>query len=83
VQQDPDMVWDGMFPYDAVASAGVTPHATMSEIRNARGYFARTRSSSKEVIQAWGELQRIDSRLFYDFFFYRLEQPPEAEGLSE
>lgn len=80
MQQDPDMSWRGTFPYDVLAPAGVTPESTMPQILSAKGYFARTKSSNKEVNAAWGELTRIDSRLFYDFFLYRLDPVPAIEA---
>ncbi len=76
--KDRDMSWEGEFPYDALAPAGITPHSNMSEILNSMGYFAQ-RGLVGDVNHAWSTLGMVKERLFIDFFLYRTEVQPETE----
>lgn len=59
---DPLMEWeDGPFPYDALAEGGVTPAASMEQVREAamnlmaQGRFHRAQRA------AWDELRHLDA----------------------
>ena len=74
MQKDPEMTWDGAYPYDVLAPVGITPQSSMQDILKANRYFVRRGDLSKEVADAGRRLRRIESRLFYDFFLYQMEQ---------
>jgi hypothetical protein len=78
--KDPDMTWDGEFPYDVLAPAEVTPYSSMREIMAAKRYFTR-RHEVEKGRSAFESLGVIKGRLFVDFFLHRLP-PSEIEEKS-
>lgn len=81
MHKDPEMTWEGAFPYDALAAAGVTPQSSMDEIMNANLYFMKHEPSrTREVRPAWDQLRRVEGRLLVDFFLYRAEALPGMEA---
>jgi hypothetical protein len=76
--QDPEMSWEGDFPYDVLAPAGITPYSSIREIQKSMGYFI-DRNMVEETQTLRNLLRQVKNRLFYDFFFYRLELP----GMNE
>jgi len=76
--RDADFEWDeGLFPYDVLAAAAVTPDSGMNEIIGAIRVIARNRNSNSElrrnVNQAQTKLQNSQERLRIDFFLYRTD----------
>lgn len=73
--KDPLMQWEqGIFPYDALAEAGITPESSMREIQDA--YFAVIEKGlwTPEARAAWDELRTIERRLWVDLFLYPMRQ---------
>jgi len=76
--QDPDMTWDGEFPYDVLAPAGITPDSSRRQVLGAIKYFTQ-RQQGGNVQRAWKMLRISEERLFFDFFLYRAIHGAEAE----
>ena len=75
--KDPDTTWEGEFPYDALAPAGITPHSSMRELRASKRYFTKNHQIGK-VHRAYTVLKEVQGRLFVDFFLYRTGMQPGA-----
>lgn len=84
--KDPDITWEGEFPYDVLKPAGVTPYSKIDEVMNAKRFFTR-RHQVAEARSAFAALGKIDSRLFIDFFLYQsviqTDSEEEEHGSSE
>ena len=74
MEKDPDMIWEGDFPYDVLAPAGITPDSRMSEVLDSMSYFTRRREGGRAQT-AWKTLRVVKERLFVDFFLYRTTLP--------
>ncbi len=74
MHKDPDMTWEGEFPYDVLEPAGVTAYSSIREITNSMGYFT-LHGIPAGLHQSWSTLGTIKGRLFVDFFLYRIEMP--------
>ena len=77
---DPDMIWEGDFPYNKLAFVGVTPETPIPLVQKAMGPILRERKMNGEVHQAWSQLSTVRDRLYIDFFLYRTL--PEEESSS-
>ncbi|HEX3790981.1 MAG TPA: hypothetical protein VHW44_24165 [Pseudonocardiaceae bacterium] len=82
--QDPLTVWNGPYPYDALAPAGVTPaysHAQMAEV----SFTLMTRRMMNPRTQkAWNELRDLQRRLLADFLLYDVDAAEEiADARAE
>ena len=78
--KDPELTWDGAFPYDLLAPGGVTPASSMGEVQKAKIYFIKERKMA-EAHQAFATLEKVRSRLLIDFFLYRnAKTSPAKEG---
>jgi hypothetical protein len=75
--QDPLTAWDGPYPYDVLASVGVTPSLTHAEILDVSYALLEQRLMTAPARRAWEELRQVPRRLLADFLLYDLE--PEAE----
>ena len=73
MKKDPEMLWEGDFPYDLLQPAGVTPYSSIREVTHAMRYFTQRGSLPPGVHQALRRLEVIKERLFIDFFLYRKE----------
>jgi hypothetical protein len=81
--KDPLTTWDGLFPYDALASVGITPASSMKEILDASFDLMAQGLMTSEVRQAWDQLRFPEKRLFVDFFLYQVDLPAEIARISE
>ena len=73
------LIQEGHLPYTAFAEAGITPASSMEAISDALYIFMRD-NRVEEVLDAFDQLQRIEDRLFIDFFLYRvIENEVETE----
>jgi len=81
--KDPATRWDGTFPYDALAPAGITPGSSAKEILDA-SYELMARCLMTPVVRrAWDELRAPDRRLVADFFMYEVDLPSEVAAAAE
>jgi hypothetical protein len=81
--KDPLTRWEGMFPYDALSKANISPDSTMEEIRDGPFILLEKGEMTPEVRQAWDELRFAESRLVVDFFLYRISLSQEIARLRE
>lgn len=77
MDKDPDRIWPGGFPYDALSPAGIDSYSSMKAIRTCRGYLIE-QGLMDEVSTAYDALNTIDKRLLVDFFLYRTALPADA-----
>jgi hypothetical protein len=73
MMKDPLTHWPDGFPYDLLAPAGITPDASLKEIRAALYGLMEQGHMTPEVRKAWDTLRRPDQRLMVDFFLYHSE----------
>ncbi len=76
--KDPLLRWRGLFPYDALAPAGVTPDSPMAEILDASFDLMAQGAMTHDARQAWDELRSVSRRLVVDFFLYPIDLPRES-----
>jgi hypothetical protein len=76
--KDPLTGWDGPFPYDALAPAGITPAASMKQVVDASFDLMAQGAMSPEVREAWDQLRIPRRRLFVDFFLYDVDLREEV-----
>lgn len=69
--KQPGLIWEGDFPYNILAQAGITPNSTMREI-DAAMFFFMERGGEEKVHQIINNMTKTRGRLFYDFFLYRM-----------
>jgi hypothetical protein len=69
VIKDPWTVWSGPFPYDVLASAGVTPHSRMREIP----FDPLAQGMPPETRKALEELRSVRRRLLVDLMLYPVD----------
>ncbi len=75
-----DPMWRGLFPYDALAPAGITPESSMREVRDASFDLMARGLMSSEVRQAWDELRTVDRRQVVDFLLYPVDLAADVEA---
>jgi hypothetical protein len=80
VLKDPLTEWEGGFPYDLLAPAGITPESTAKEVKDAPFILMEQRAMSPESTRAWEILRRPDQRLMVDFFMLDEQPAPESGG---
>jgi len=78
--RDPLTRWHGVFPYDALASAGITPMSTQTEVLDASYDLMAKGLMTPEVRRAWDELRLLPKRLLVDLFLYPLDLPAELQA---
>lgn len=88
--KDPDLPWEGPFPYDelaarllAVGAAPVGPESTAEVIKDAFFDLMAGGSAPQEARAAWDALRLIDERLVADFFLYEVPEPDVDRALAE
>jgi len=76
---DPDLPWDGPFPYallDAAlrdaGHAGLPPSATAAEVKDALFDLMAAGRPDQALHAAWNELRLGERRVVVDFFLHRL-----------
>lgn len=75
--KDPLTRWQGVFPYDALEAAGITPMSTQTEVLDASYDLMAEGLMTTEVRRAWDELRLLPSRLLVDLFLYPLDLQAE------
>ncbi|AZM56190.1 hypothetical protein DMA15_29325 [Streptomyces sp. WAC 01529] len=75
--KDPDASWEGPFPYDALAPAGVTPWTTHAEMRDVSFELLARHLMTPVTQQAWDELRGVRRRMLVDLLLYDVD--PDAE----
>jgi hypothetical protein len=73
VIKDPLTVWDGQFPYDALAPAGITPGSTREEVEDASFTLMAEGLMNPATQKAWHELRDLQRRLLVDFLLYDID----------
>lgn len=81
--KDPLTQWDGLFPYDALAVAGITPESSMREILDVSFDLIAKRLMTQEIRKAWDELRLPQRRLVVDFFLYHVDLGAEIARSRE
>jgi hypothetical protein len=81
--KDPGLSWDGEFPYDVLAEAGITPLATQDEVRRASFTLMKKRMMTPRVRVAWDELRDPERRMIADFLLYDLDVAAEIAAVAE
>ncbi|GDY31983.1 hypothetical protein [Gandjariella thermophila] len=71
--KDPLTVWNGPFPYDALAPAGITPRSTQAEVEDASFTLMTRRLMNPVTQKAWDELRDVRRRLLADFLLYDVD----------
>lgn len=77
--KDPQGSWPGGNPYEALASAGITPGSSQKEVLEASFRLMAKRRLTAEVRAAWDRLRDPASRLEVDFLFYAVDLEGELE----
>jgi hypothetical protein len=81
--RDPRLDWDeGIFPYDALREAGITPDSSMKEIHNASFDLIEKGMWNLERRLAWDAVRKIDRRLWVDFLLYPITPEEIVEKLE-
>lgn len=71
--RDPDPVWPGTHPYEALEPAGIGPESTQDEVEKA-SFTLMTRRMMNPVTQAaWKELRDLPRRLVLDALLYDVD----------
>lgn len=82
--KDPWTVWDGQYPYDVLAPAGITPESSQAEIRDA-SFTLMTKGMMKNPVtqKAWDDLRNTQRRLLADFLLYDVDPAAELRQVRE
>lgn len=84
--KDPSASWDGPFPYDVLAPAGVTPWTIHADMRDVSFELLARHLMTPVTQQAWDELRTVRRRLLVDLLLYDVdletELPLAAEELA-
>ena len=71
MRKDPWMQWEeGVFPYDALAKAGVTPDSSMKAVREDALHLMAQGAFSRSQRAAWDELRQVERRLWVDIWLH-------------
>ena len=81
--KDPLTKWDGPFPYDALASVGITPNSTMKEVMDASFELMAQGLMTPEVRAGWDKLRLKGNRLLVDFFLYQFDPQEKLNAAME
>ena len=71
--KDPLTVWNGQYPYDALAVAGITPQSSQADVEQASFTLMATHTMNPTTQKAWHELRDIQRRLLADFLLYDID----------
>ncbi|MGA4845989.1 hypothetical protein ACOBQB_06900 [Streptomyces sp. G5(2025)] len=80
--KDPDASWEGPFPYDALAPAGVTPWTTHADMRDVSFELLARHLMTPVTQQAWDELRGVRRRLLVDLLLYDVDLAAELPGAA-
>ncbi len=75
--KDPDASWEGPFPYEVLAPAGVTPWTTHAAMRDVSFELLARHLMTPVTQQAWDELRGVRRRLLVDLLLYDVD--PDVE----
>ncbi|MGV9877813.1 hypothetical protein [Streptomyces sp. NPDC003006] len=75
--KDPDASWEGPFPYDALAPAGVTPWTTHADMRDVSFELLARHLMTPVTQQAWDELRGVRRRMLVDLLLYDVDLDAE------
>ncbi|WP_030779577.1 hypothetical protein [Streptomyces sp. NRRL S-920] len=75
--KDPDASWEGPFPYDALAPAGVTPWTTHADMRDVSFELLARHLMTPVTQQAWDELRVVRRRMLVDLLLYDVDLDAE------
>ncbi|MEW6733848.1 MAG: hypothetical protein AB1489_21155, partial [Acidobacteriota bacterium] len=71
--KDPLTQWENdLFPYDALATVGITPQSSMKAVLEAAGDLIEGGLWSPDKRIAWDELRTVERRLWVDLFMYSI-----------
>lgn len=71
--QDPLTVWNGTYPYDALAAVGITPESTQADVEQASFDLMAAGLMNPATQKAWAELRDVRLRLLADFLQYDVD----------
>ncbi|GAA3793668.1 hypothetical protein [Streptomyces chiangmaiensis] len=72
--KDPNVPWpDGSFPYDVLAPAGVNPHTSHADMKDASFELMQAGLMSPEGQNAHRQLRSLDTRLLADLLFFPVD----------
>lgn len=81
--KDPDTTWDGPFPYDVLAEAGITPDSTQREVADEAPFTLMTSGLlTPRAQRALDELRDPQRRLVADFLLYDIDVAAGIERLA-
>ncbi|MDJ1137447.1 hypothetical protein [Streptomyces iconiensis] len=81
--KDPRTTWDGPYPYDVLAPAGVTPETTHADMQDVSFELMTRRMMTPETQTAWNELRTVPRRLRADLVLYDVDPAAETPGELE
>jgi hypothetical protein len=70
VTRDPGIGWDGPFPYEVLAPAGVTAHTSHADVQKVPFTLMSRRRLTPDAQQAWDGLRTVRRRMLVDLFTY-------------
>jgi hypothetical protein len=83
VIKDQLTVWNGQFPYDVLAPAGITPMSTQAEVEDASFTLMTKRMMNTTTQKAWDELRDPQRRLLVDILLYNVDPAEEIARARE
>jgi hypothetical protein len=82
--QDPLTTWDGPFPYDELAAAGITPASTHKQVVDDAPFALMVSGGlTSRAQRALDELRDPERRLVADFLLYDVDLAGEIDGARE
>jgi hypothetical protein len=82
--KDPDTTWDGPFPYDELAAAGITPDSTQREVADEAPFTLMTLGLlTTRAQRAVEELRDPQRRLVADFLLYDIDLAADIERTAD
>ncbi|MFJ2773960.1 hypothetical protein [Streptomyces sp. NPDC087300] len=81
--KDPRASWEGPFPYDALAPAGVTPWTSHADMQDVSFELLARHLMTPVTQQAWDELRTVRRRLLVDLFLYDVDPAAELPLAAE
>lgn len=80
---DPLIRWKGTFPYIALAQAGIHPHSTLQEVKDASFELMVQGKMTPDIRAAWDELRVKRRRLLVDFFLHHTDFAEQTDKYLE
>jgi hypothetical protein len=82
--KDPGTTWDGPYPYDELAAAGITPDSTQREVADEAPFTLMTQGLlTTRAQRAMEELRDPQRRLVADFLLYDVDLAADIERTGE